>query len=140
MQKDVPLWVFVLALVAVVSVAFAVVIKTQWDIQSQLQVLGYELKVYEVDGENECTAITWGSLGPGDSGYYDIIAKNTGDYWLNLNMSTTLDSSVGTVSWNHTGPILHPNNSTALRLTLNISDTALRGSYAFNVTICGWIS
>lgn len=117
-------------MLAVASVAFAaVVIKTQWDIRSQLQVLGYELKVYEVDGVTECTAIDWDSLGQGESSYHDIIAKNTGDYFLNLMMNTTLDSSVGTVSWNYTGSILYVNNSTALRLTLNIS-----------ITISGWVT
>ena len=125
---------------AVATVAFAVVIKTQWDIRSELRVLGYELKVYEVDGVTKCTDIAWGSLGPDDSGYHDIIAENTGDYGLNLNMTTTLDSSVGTVSWNYSKAILIAGGSMALRLTLDINNTAPRGSYTFNVTICGWIS
>jgi len=115
------------------------VIKTQWNIQSELQVLGYELKVYNVD-ETECTAINWGSLKQGNSSYHDIIAKNTGDYALNLNMTATLDSSVGTVSWNYSKAALYSEGSMGLRLTLNISATAPRGSYTFNVTIYGWVS
>ncbi|MDI6848046.1 MAG: hypothetical protein QMD23_08005 [Candidatus Bathyarchaeia archaeon] len=120
--------VFILSLLAVASVAFAtMVIKTQWDIRSQLQVLGYELKVYNVDG-TECTYIDWGPLRQGNSSYHDIIAENTGDHFLNLMMNTTLDSSVGTVSWNYSG-ILDAKDSTALRLTLNIS-----------ITISGWVT
>lgn len=141
LRKGVPLWVFILTLLAVISVAFAVmVIKTQWDIQSGFQVYGDELKVYEVDGKTECRNIDWGPVGQGGSSCHDIIANNTGDYFLNLKMNATLDSSVGTVSWNYSGSPLDPEESELIRLTLDVSDTAPRGISNFTISIYGWRS
>ena len=141
LRKGVPLWVFILTLLAVISVAFAVmVIKTTWDIQSGFQVHVYELKVYGADGVTECHNIDWGCLGQGSSSCHDIIANNTGDYSLNLKMNTTLDSSVGTVSWNYSKAILDPQESEAIQLTLNINNTAPKDLYNFTIDIYGWVS
>ena len=100
----------------------------------------YELKVYETDGVTECHKIDWGCLGQGNSSYHDIIANNTGDYPLNLKMNTTLDISGGTVSWNYLGALLHPKQSEAIRLTLNINNTAPRDIFNFTINIYGWFS
>jgi len=140
LRKTVPLWVFILTLLAVTSIAFAIIIKTQWSIQSGFQVYVYELKVYETDGVTECHTIDWGCLGQGSSGCHDIIANNTGDYALNLKMNTTLDISVGTVSWNYSGAALKFHEIMALRLTLSINNTAPRDFYDFTINVYGWVS
>jgi len=141
LKKGVPLWVFILALLAVTSTAFAImVIRTQWSIQSGFQVHIYELKVYETDGVTECNKIDWGCLGQGSSDYHDIIANNTGDYSLNLKMNTTLDISGGTVSWNYSGFMLKSHEIMALRLTLSINNTAPRDLFNFTINIYGWVS
>jgi len=139
LKKEVPLWVFILALLAVTSIAFAI-IRTQWSIHSGFQVHVYELKVYETDGVTECHDIDWGCLGQGSSKYHDIIANNTGDYGLNLEMNTTLDISVGAVSWNYSGFMLKSHEIMALRLTLSINDTAPRDLFNFTINIYGWVS
>jgi hypothetical protein len=140
LRKGVPLWVFISTLLAVISIAFAMVIKTQWDIQSGFQVHGDELKVYETDGVTECHNIDWGCLEQGGSGCHDIIANNTGDHFLNLKMNATLDGSVGIVSWNYSGSPLNPEKSELIRLTLDVSDTTPRGISNFTISIYGWRS
>ena len=140
LKKTVPLWVFISALLAVTSIALAMIIRTQWSIESGFQVYAYELKVYETDGVTECHKIDWGCLGQGSSSYHDIIANNTGDYSLNLKMNTTLEISFGTVSWNYLGALLHPKQSEAIRLTLNINNTAPRDLYNFTINVYGWFS
>jgi len=74
LKKEVPLWVFILALLAVTSIAFAI-IRTQWSIHSGFQVHVYELKVYETDGVTECHDIDWGCLGQGSSELFWIYVK-----------------------------------------------------------------
>ena len=140
LKKTVPLWVFISALLAVTSIALAMIIRTQWSIQSGFQVHVYELKVYETDGETECHTIDWGYLGQGSSSYHDIIVNNTGDYSLNLKMNTTLDISVGTLSWNYSNKLLHPMQSETIRLTLGVNSTAPRNLYNFTINVYGWFS
>ena len=141
LRKGVPLWVFIMTLLAITSIAFAIIlIKTQWNIESGFQVHVYELKVYEADGVTECYNIDWGPLEQGSLSYHDIIANNTGDHALYLKMNTTLHSSAGTVSWNYSYAVLNPQESEAIQLTLNVSDTAPRGIYTFTINVYGWVS
>lgn len=139
-KTGVPLWIFILALLAVATVTFALVYKTEWNIQSGVEVVAYELKVYEKDGKTECHNIDWGPIERGYSSHYDIIANNTGDYTLNLEMNSTLSSSVGAVSWDYNGTALHAGQSIPVQLTFNVSDTAPRSICNFTINIYGWIS
>jgi len=131
----------VLVLVSMSAIVVAdIVIKTQWGIQSQLHVLGDELTVYEVDGVTSCTSINWGDLMRGASGTHDIIVKNTGDNYLNLLMNSTLDTSVGSVTWNYTGAVLPAGVSMPIQLTVTIDSSAAKGTYEFHINIYGWRS
>ena len=138
MSKKAILIATVLVLVSMTTIVAAIVIKTQWSIQSQLRVLGDELTVYEVDGVTSCTSINWGDLIRGASATHDIIVKNTGDNYLNLLMNSTLDMSVGSVSWNYTGAVLLVGESMPIQLTVTINSTASRDTYTFDITIYGW--
>jgi len=131
----------VLVLVSMTAIVAAIkVIKTQWGIQSQLHVLGDELTVYEVDGVTLCTSINWGDLIRGASATHDIIVKNTGDDYLNLLMNSTLDTSVGSVTWNYTGAPLLVGESMPIQLTVTIDSNAARDTYTFDINIYGWRS
>lgn len=130
----------VFVLVSMVTMVAAImVIKTQWGIQSELRVLGDELEVCQVDG-TECTSIDWGNMTLGASATHDIIVKNTGDDYLNLIMNSTLDTSVGSVTWNYTGAALLVGESMPIQLTVTINSTASRDTYMFDINIYGWRS
>jgi len=128
----------VFVLVSMVTIVAAImVIKTQWGIRSELRVLGDELKVCQVDG-TECTSIDWGNMTLGASATHDIIVKNTGDDHLNLLMNSTLDTSVGSVTWNYTGAALLVGELMPIQLTVTINSTASRDTYMFDINIYGW--
>lgn len=129
----------VFVLVSMVTIVAAIVIKTQWGIRSELRVLGDELTVCQVDG-TECTSIDWGNMTLGASATHDIIVKNTGDDYLNLLMNSTLDTSVGSVTWNYTGAALRVGELMPIQLTVTINSTASRDTYMFDINIYGWRS
>ena len=118
----------------------AIVIKYTWDIHTSVTIVGYEIAIYEIDGTTPCHEINFSEVETGSSSFYDIICKNVGDKPTNLNISTTLDLTYGTVTWNYSHAILNVGQQMPLRLNLTITNDAPRGAFTFVITIHAWIS
>ncbi len=55
-------------------------------------------------------------------------------------MNSTLDTSVGSVTWNYTGAALLVGQLMPIQLTVTINSTASRDTYMFDINIYGWRS
>ena len=95
--------------------------------------------------DSACTtalsAISWGTLNPGDVKTYTIYVKNTGTVPVTLNMTVgnwnpTSASSYITLTWNQEKYVLPAGQVVTAVLTLSVS-SSVSGvtSFSFNITI-----
>ena len=90
-----------------------------------------------------CTAISWGTLSPGNSTTRTIYVKNTGSVPITLTMTNgtwtpTTANTVLTLTWNRQDTILNAGQSTFATLTLTAaSNTGNLTSFSFNIIITG---
>ena len=87
------------------------------------------------------SAISWGTLNPGDVKTYTIYVKNTGTVPVTLNMTVgnwnpTSASSYITLTWNQEKYVLPAGQVVTAVLTLSVS-SSVSGvtSFSFNITI-----
>ncbi|PIU58935.1 hypothetical protein COS86_06905 [Candidatus Bathyarchaeota archaeon CG07_land_8_20_14_0_80_47_9] len=97
--------------------------------------------------DSACTtalsAISWGTLNPGDVKTYTIYVKNTGTVPVTLNMTVgnwnpTSASSYITLTWNQEKYVLPAGQVVTAVLTLSVS-SSVSGvtSFSFDITITG---
>jgi archaellum component FlaF (FlaF/FlaG flagellin family) len=90
-----------------------------------------------------CTSLKWGTLYPGNSTSKTIYVKNTGTIPITLSMTTeswtpTTADDYLTLSWNQQNTVLDPGESTPATITLSAdSDTGSLTSFSFNIVIAG---
>jgi hypothetical protein len=95
------------------------------------------------DCDQNCTAISWGTLYPGNSTSRTIYVKNTGTTPITLSMTTdnwqpTDASQYLTVTWTPQDDTLNPGESTSATLTLTADqDTGDITAFNFNIIITG---
>jgi archaellum component FlaG (FlaF/FlaG flagellin family) len=89
------------------------------------------------------TAIDWGTLKPGDSKTVTLYVKNTGNVAMTLSLSTAewdpqVASTYLSLTWDHQGVIIQPNEVLPVTLTLDVStDVQDITSFSFNIYITG---
>ncbi len=113
-------------------------------IQSAGAITSVNVGVYSDSGcSQNCTAIDWGALAPGNSTTRTVYVKNTGNLPVTLSMTTanwvpTNANSYLTVTWNRGSTVLTPNQSVLATITLTASSSAgSLTSFSFNIVITG---
>jgi hypothetical protein len=112
-------------------------------ISSNGTISGVNVGVYtDSQCTQNCTAISWGTLYPGNSTTRTIYIKNTGNLPVTLTMTTgswvpTTASSVLTLTWNRQNTVLSAGQSISATLTLTVASNANITSFGFNIIITG---
>jgi len=90
-----------------------------------------------------CTAINWGTLSPGNTTTKTVYVKNTGSTPITLTMTTgswtptTVNTKI-TLTWNQQNTVLNAGQSIAANLTLTVaSDATSITTFSFNIIITG---
>ncbi len=96
LKRSVPLWVLVVAIIGVVSVAIAAIMVTRY-VDITMHIKGYAFTVYDTDRATELTYIDFGDLDAGQTytfpeganQTYAYYLVNTGDYLLYASYNLT---------------------------------------------------
>lgn len=125
-------------------------IKWQTEIAGEIEVKGYEFKVYEFDGLTELTFMSFGSYEHGLTNEYKFQVENIGDYNAYAYFSFNVSSEVGTFEMFHvdvwgdpeatpivngTGVSIPMGIMEKFELRYTISETAPRGTFSTSLTI-----
>lgn len=117
----------VIILVATILIAGTLILMTDWRIHSSGRIKAIGVGVYtDIDCTEECVAIDWGTLNPGDLAGSDVYIKNTKNTNFTLVMNTTdwipeIAEGYLTFDWNYSGVVLEPEDVIAVQLTLFVS-------------------
>ena len=145
MQVDarrVALFVVVACLVGAVlgsALTFAV-LQRSYSIPTNGMVIGVNVGVFaDASATQNATAISWGSMYPGESVNRTVFVKNTGNAPITLSMNTInwapsgVNGSIA-VAWNREGASLNAGQLVAATLTLSVSPN-ISGVTDFGVAI-----
>ena len=140
--RRVVLFVVVSCLVGAVlgsAVTFAV-LQRSYRIPANGMVIGVNVGVFaDAAATQNVTAISWGSVYPGESVNRTVFVKNTGNAPITLSMVTAGWTPMGVnglivVAWNREGVSLYPGQLVAATFTLSVSPD-INGVTDFGVNI-----
>jgi hypothetical protein len=138
-----------MAVACLVGVAFGsvltfAVLQRNYSIPTSGVVIGVNVDVFaDASATQNVTAISWGSVYPGESVDRVVFVKNTGNAQITLSMATAGWTPLGVngsmaVVWNREGASLDPGQLVAATFTLSVSpDISGVTDFGVNIIVTG---
>jgi len=121
-------------------------IQTSRTVSSTGEVKAIGVSLYQnIECTNPLSSIPWGLIGPGETKYYVMYARNEGDYNIYLTLDIAEDSWSPTeaskylvLSWDYNNSTIIPNKVVKITLSL-YCDPSVTGIdiFSFNIIITG---